>query len=141
MAEYLRRSRSFSVGPADVRIYFGQEARVVRCTLTVVQVTSRHRREWARTVQRHVLRATAITTAGPHPDSGKPRTVTYSVSGLDGELDLAIRHLERLDLLAELTFGEGGRVIAGAGAGPKWRPAGDQPIYTRETRERVERRI
>ncbi len=81
MSVYLRRTRSVQFGNVQAKVAFGTEVPCGRVTVTVLMVTSQHRRTWRRAIERLGVVATEIASAGPHPDSGAPRTVSYSCQG------------------------------------------------------------
>lgn len=89
---------SFSVPHSAVgeKIFFGSERKFDRVTLTIAMDNDKFRREWFRAVERLALKITPVFSAGhsrqfdatlPHgPSNGRPRTVSYSVSGDEAAL-------------------------------------------------------
>jgi hypothetical protein len=114
MSQYLRRTRSVNFGSVQARVDFGTDVPCGRITATVLYVTAQHRRAWRRAIERLGIVATPVDAAGPHPDSGKPRTVSYSCQG---EL-WALEELTTLYVVESWNDSEASIPFRCAGSGP-----------------------
>jgi hypothetical protein len=115
MSEYLRRTRSVVKFGGVVQINYGEAIPCGRITVTVRMVTPKDRRKWQRAVDRLALEPHEVSRAGPHPDSGLPRTISYSIRGTHE----ALRLLLRSPLIEDWSDSEGTVPFVGAGTMPK----------------------
>lgn len=114
MSLYLRRTRTVHFGAVKAKVDFGEAVKMGRITVTVLMVTAQHRRTWRRAIERLGIAATPIDMAGQHPDSGKPRTVSFSCHG---EVS-ALEELSKLWLVEEWNDREANIPFRCAGSGP-----------------------
>jgi hypothetical protein len=115
MSEYLRRTRCIHKFGGTVKADYGHAIPCGRITVTVRMVTPKDRRKWTRAVDQLALEPHEVSRAGPHPDSGLPRTVSYSVRGTRQALHLLLRS----PLIEYWSDSEGTVPFVGAGEMPK----------------------
>ena len=115
MSQYLRRTRSIYKFGGTLKADYGRAIPCGRITVTVRLVTPKDRRKWQRAVDRLALEPHELSRAGPHPDSGLPRTISYSVRGTRD----ALRLLLRSPLIEFWSDSEGTVPYVGAGTMPK----------------------
>jgi hypothetical protein len=115
MSTYLRRTRTVHIGRVVAKVEFGTEVHCGRLTVTVLMVTAQHRRTWKRAIERLGIVATQCDAAGPHPESGEPRTISFSCQGEAW----ALEELSKLYVVESWNDSEAAIPFRCAGSGPE----------------------
>ena len=79
-------------GPVNLELtrLFNRDVLYCEVTLTVLVVTPHMAQQWENLVARVKVTTREVARAGPHPISGKPRTISYRVRGTAAELNILI---------------------------------------------------